>query len=45
MISMLESLPLRPGDIVVGLGGAEVYNPQLDIRPYKYGELFGTRAT
>lgn len=40
MISMLESLPLRPGDIVVGLGGEEVYNPQLDTRPYKYGELF-----
>lgn len=40
MISMLESLPLRPGDIVIGLGGTEVYNPELDIRPYKYGELF-----
>lgn len=40
VVLMLESLPLRPGDIVVGLGGTEVYNSECDIRPYKYGELF-----
>lgn len=40
VVKILESLPLQPGDIVVGLGGTEVYNAELDIRPYRYGELF-----
>ncbi|MCI8494285.1 MAG: adenylyltransferase/cytidyltransferase family protein [Lachnospiraceae bacterium] len=40
IISILSSLPLRSGDMVIDLGGPEVHNSELDIRPYKYGELF-----
>lgn len=50
ILSILKSLPLRAGDIVVGAGiyrnitGDAIdktsYNVKLDIRPYEYGELF-----
>jgi [citrate (pro-3S)-lyase] ligase len=39
--AILDSLPLKSGDIVLGYGaGIFAYNPEFDERPYKYGELF-----
>lgn len=40
-LSILKSLPLKAGDIVVGIGNKICsHNIKLDIRPYQYGELF-----
>lgn len=54
ILSILKSLPLRAGDIVVSaercrnITGDAIdkasYNEKLDIRPYKYGELFFDNA-
>lgn len=54
ILSILRSLPLRVGDIVVSaeksrnITGDVIdktsYNAKLDIRPYKYGELFFDNA-
>lgn len=41
MLSILKSLPLKAGDIVIGAGGGITsHNEKMDIRPYGYGELF-----
>lgn len=41
ILAILRSLPLKAGDIVVGVGDKIIsYNPKLDIRPYRYGEIF-----
>lgn len=41
ILAILKSLPLRAGDIVIGIGDKIVsYNQELDERPYRHGELF-----
>lgn len=41
ILAILKSLPLKSGDIVVGVGSEIIsYNKELEVRPYKHGELF-----
>lgn len=41
ILNILKTLPLRAGDVVAGIGDNIVsYNKELEVRPYKHGELF-----
>lgn len=41
VLAILKALPLKSGDIVIGAGGKIVsYNKELEVRPYRHGELF-----
>lgn len=41
ILAILKALPLKSGDIVIGAGGRVTsYNKELDVRPYRHGELF-----
>lgn len=41
MLAILKTLSLRAGDVVAGIGDNIVaYNKELEVRPYKHGELF-----
>lgn len=40
-LATLKSLPLRPGDIVIGAEDIEyIESPEFDVRSHKYGEIF-----
>lgn len=40
MTALLKTLPLKPGDIVIGYGGLAMAVPQSMMRPHNHGELF-----
>lgn len=42
ILAILKSLPLKAGDIVAGIGNNKIisYNKELEVRPYRRGELF-----
>ncbi|MDR1688731.1 MAG: adenylyltransferase/cytidyltransferase family protein [Clostridiales bacterium] len=41
IIAILNAAQLKSGDIVVGFGeGLHSHNPELDVKPYRHGELF-----
>lgn len=41
ILATLKSLPLKSGDIVIGIGNTEYpENPEFNVRPCKYGEIF-----
>ena len=42
ILDILKSLPLKAGDIVAGIGNGKIvsYNKELEVRPYRSGELF-----
>lgn len=41
VLAILKSFPLKAGDIVVGIGDKIISrNKELDVRPYRHGELF-----
>ncbi len=41
VLAILKSIPLKSGDIVVGIGDKIISrNKELDVRPYRHGELF-----
>lgn len=42
ILAILKSLPLKAGDIVVGVGNGKIisHNKEFEVRPYRRGELF-----
>lgn len=42
ILAILKSFPLKVGDIVIGIGNDKIisYNKELEVRPYRHGELF-----
>ena len=41
LLATLQALPLKPGDIVIGIGEMLCpYSKEYDVRPCKYGEVF-----